>query len=86
MANILLGIITAMKKNKAWREMKQLRDQGHQTGRSGIYARGTHEGRECGSWRTEERGTNSGQDKGCGAETSSLCAEKCKEASMVRAE
>ena len=25
MANILLGIITAMKKNKAWREMKQLK-------------------------------------------------------------
>lgn len=41
MANILLGIITAMKKNKAWREMKQLKgsrssDRKVRVGLSGV--------------------------------------------------
>lgn len=92
MANIVLGIITAMKKNKARRERKQINGSrsSDRKVRAGLWGRHLcmrdTEGRECESWRTEKR-DKFGQDKGCGAETSfSLRAQKCKAASMVRAE
>lgn len=93
MANIVLGITTAMKKNKARRERKQINgsrssDRKVRVGLSGVVT-SMHEGHRRGgsvSPGGQRRETNSGQDKGCGAETSSLRAQKCKAASMVRAE